>query len=290
MSKWDIHNLTKKQRKQIHGWLRAVIQLLYFLFLPSAYTAAFAGVKYIFTQLGAGEKIGLTSFVSVLIVLCLYTIVFGRFFCGFACAFGSFGDAVHFVYVWICKKIKKKPVKLPETVTSKLSKVKYVVLAVIVLLCFKGVYSQTQGYSPWDVFSMLHAFNFKLGGYLLGIVLLVLIMVGMALQERFFCRFLCPMGAVFSLLPMLPFFTLKREREQCIKGCSACTKQCPSDIGLPETGSLDVSGDCFQCQKCIDTCPRMNIHCGLQGLKGNEVVLTMIRALILFGLFIWLGI
>ncbi|MGE9907906.1 4Fe-4S binding protein [Lachnospiraceae bacterium SGI.231] len=188
------------------------------------------------------------------------------------------------------QKIKKKPVKLPETVTSKLSMVKYVVLAVIVLLCFKGVYSQTQGYSPWDVFSMLHAFNFKLGGYLLGIVLLVLIMVGMALQERFFCRFLCPMGAVFSLLPMLPFFTLKREREQCIKGCSACTKQCPSDIGLPEAGSLDVSGDCFQCKKCIDTCPRMNIHCGLPGIKGNEVVFTVIRALILFGLFIWLGI
>ena len=92
MSKIDIHHLTKKQRKQMHGWLRAIIQLLYFLFLPSAYTAAFAGVKYIFTQLGAGEKIGLTSFVSVLIVLCLYTIVFGRFFCGFACAFGSFGQ------------------------------------------------------------------------------------------------------------------------------------------------------------------------------------------------------
>lgn len=64
MSKIDIHHLTKKQRKQMHGWLRAIIQLLYFLFLPSAYTAAFAGVKYIFTQLGAGEKIGLTSFVS----------------------------------------------------------------------------------------------------------------------------------------------------------------------------------------------------------------------------------
>ena len=67
MSKIDIHHLTKKQRKQMHGWLRAIIQLLYFLFLPSAYTAAFAGVKYIFTQLGAGEKISLTSFVSVLL-------------------------------------------------------------------------------------------------------------------------------------------------------------------------------------------------------------------------------
>ena len=274
----------------MHSWLRATIQLLYFLFLPSAYTAAFAGVKYIFTQLGAGEKIGLTSFVSVLIVLCLYTIVFGRFFCGFACAFGSFGDAVHAIYVWVCKKMKKKTVKLPEKVTEKLTMMKYVVLAVIVILCFKGVYSQTQGYSPWDVFSMLHAFNFKLGGYLLGVVLLVLIMIGMAVQERFFCRFLCPMGAVFSWLPMLPFFTLRREREQCIKGCSACTKQCPSDIGLPEAGSMNVSGDCFQCQKCIDTCPRANIHCGLPGIKGNEVIFTIIRALILLGLFIWLGI
>lgn len=77
MSKIDIHHLTKKQRKQMHGWLRAIIQLLYFLFLPSAYTAAFAGVKYIFTQLGAGEKIGLTSFVSVLIVLCLIPLYSG---------------------------------------------------------------------------------------------------------------------------------------------------------------------------------------------------------------------
>ena len=98
------------------------------------------------------------------------------------------------------------------------------------------------------------------------------------------------MGAVFSWLPMLPFFTLRREREQCIKGCSACTKQCPSDIGLPEAGSMNVSGDCFQCQKCIDTCPRANIHCGLPGIKGNEVIFTIIRALILLGLFIWLGI
>ena len=60
--------------------------------------------------------------------------------------------------------------------------------------------------------------------------------------------------------------------------------------GLPEAGSMNVSGDCFQCQKCIDTCPRANIHCGLPGIKGNEVIFTIIRALILLGLFIWLGI
>ena len=42
--------MNKKTLKKVHVWVRAVIQLLYFLFIPSAYTAAFNGVKYIFTQ------------------------------------------------------------------------------------------------------------------------------------------------------------------------------------------------------------------------------------------------
>ena len=120
----DIHNLTAKDRKKLHTWLRALIQLLYFLFIPSVYTAAFAGVKYIFTQIGAGEKIAMTSFVTVLLVICLYTMVFGRFFCGFACAFGAFGDALHALYTKACKKMKKKPVKIPEKAVGILSYMK----------------------------------------------------------------------------------------------------------------------------------------------------------------------
>ena len=77
--------MDKKTLKKVHVWVRAVIQLLYFLLIPSAYTAAFNGVKYIFTQMGAKSHLELTSFVVTLIALCLFTVVFGRFFCGFAC-------------------------------------------------------------------------------------------------------------------------------------------------------------------------------------------------------------
>ena len=289
MNKIDIQHLSKKQKKQIHTWLRALIQLYFFLFLPSAFTAAFAGIKYIFTQIGAGEKVGLTIFVTVLIVLCVYTVLFGRFFCGFACAFGSLGDAVHAMYMWICKKLKKKPIKLGKGITEKLALLKYFVLAVIAWMCFAGLYDRTHGTSPWDVFSMLHAGNFALGGYVPGILLLILLLIGMCVQERFFCRFFCPMGAIFSLLPILPFFTLQREQEQCIKGCSGCTGKCPSDIELPAVGNIEVKGDCFQCQKCVDTCPKGNIHCGIKEVKGKGVLFTLLRALLLFSLFMWMG-
>lgn len=290
MKKIELHSMSKKQLKQMHVWLRVAIQVLYFIFIPSVYTAAFAGVKYIFTQIGAGEPIELTSFATVLILISVYTILFGRFFCGFACAFGSLGDAVHALYKYIFKKMKKKPYLITEKWANRLDELKYVVLTGIVLMCFAGVYGKAKGTSPWDVFSMIRAGNFKLGGYIVGLVVLIVIIAGMCLEERFFCRNLCPMGAVFSLLPVLPFFALHRDRENCIKGCSACTKKCPSGIELPEDGSPRVEGDCFQCQKCIDICSKGNIHTGIRILKGNEVWFTLLRALLLAIILIWAGV
>ena len=290
MKNLDLSTLPAKKRKQIVSCLRAGIQLLYFLFLPSVFTAAFNGVKYIFTQLGQGEKIEMTAFVSALLLVCAFTIVFGRFFCGFACAFGSLGDAMHAIYGIICKKRKKKPRCIKPELAKKLALVKYGILLLVALCCFAGVCQKARGTSPWDVFSMLHAGNFRLSSYVSGIVLLLLILVGMFFEERFFCRFLCPMGAVFSLLPILPFFTLHRKRENCMRGCSACTRQCPSAVELPSDGSVEISGDCFQCQKCIDTCPKGNIRCGVKEFHGNEILFTLFRAVFLLTLLLWAGI
>ncbi len=276
-------------RKKIHMWVRAEIQIVFFFLMPSIYTSAFAGVKYIFTQIGAGEKIQFTSFLSVLVVLCLYTAVFGRFFCGFACAFGSLGDFFRFSYTEICKKMHKKPFRMSEKLTEKLVYVKYGVLIFIGISCFLGIFSKTQGMSPWDVFSMLHAGNFRLGGYTAGLVILLLIVAGMCLEERFFCRFLCPMGAVFTLIPILPFFFLRRDREQCLTGCKAGARKCPSGIEVPDKHKLELEGDCFHCQKCVDICPKQNISTGIKGLKSTEVWFTVLRAALLFGIFKWMG-
>ena len=61
-------------------------------------------------------------------------------------------------------------------------------------------------------------------------------------------------------------------------------------VELPSTGSLETSGECFQCQKCIDICPKGNVHCGIKELKGNEVFFTIFKALLLMSLLFWAGV
>jgi polyferredoxin len=277
-----------KKKREIHRYTRAVAQIIFFCLFPSAFSAAFNGIKYIFTQLGNGNSVVFSGFLTILLVLCLYTIVFGRFFCGFACAFGSLGDGVRALYVWICKKIKRKPFTLRESWMKTLSFLKYAILFAVLVLCFTKNYERARGYSPWDVFSMLRAGNFQIKSYMAGVLLLLLIVMGMAMHERFFCRVLCPMGAVFAMLPSLPLTGLFRKREDCIAGCFGCEKICPAGIALSENGTGNVSGDCFQCGKCMDICPKQNIRAGQMLWRGNEILYTFFRVVFL-AVLLWLA-
>ena len=139
--------------------LRSAVQLFFFLLMPGAFTAGFAGVKYIFTQVGSGSVIEMNGFLKVLLMLLLFTVFFGRFFCGYLCAFGSLGDALYALFGFIRKKLfkKKKPSAFPPKLMRILQKLKYVNLAVIALFCVLGLFGKLAGWSVWDVFSRLTA-------------------------------------------------------------------------------------------------------------------------------------
>ena len=95
----------KKQRTLKHrAWLRAAVQLMFFIAMPGAFVAGFNGVKQLFLRIGHGEVLQLDSFTLSLLGLCGFTILFGRFFCGHVCAFGSLGDGVW----WLSGLVQKK--------------------------------------------------------------------------------------------------------------------------------------------------------------------------------------
>lgn len=243
-----------KTRLQRLQWMRIVVQLALFIWMPSLFSQTFSGAKEILTNMGKGQPLQISGFVLRLLILSGITILAGRIFCGWLCSFGAVGDWLYLLSDTIQKKIGKRLPSLSEKWQIRLQKVKYVVLASILLLCFLGQSEKVTKYSPWTVFSLLTERNLQLVKYAVAAFLLILIILGMMWQERFFCQFLCPLGAFFSLLPHIPVYHVKPKKTECLKGCKACTSKCPVKVKFDEAGSRE--GECISCGRCFMVCPQ----------------------------------
>lgn len=126
-----------RQKRDLRRLTRQIIQIIFFLWMPALYTSAFSGVRYVIEQIRAGKPIEQNAFLVMLIALCGFTILFGRFFCGYACAFGTLGDGMYALSQWV-QKIKKKLPWVSEEIGRKLQKMKYIVLLVLMLIYALG--------------------------------------------------------------------------------------------------------------------------------------------------------
>lgn len=96
-----------RQKRDIRRLARQITQIIFFLWMPALYTSAFSGVRYVIEQIRAGKPIEQNAFLVMMIALCGFTILFGRFFCGYACAFGTLGDGMYALSQWVQKKLKR---------------------------------------------------------------------------------------------------------------------------------------------------------------------------------------
>ena len=279
----------RQQELQHRALLRAVLQAIFFVSMPGAFVAGFNGVKQLFLRIGTGSVLQLDSFTLSLLGLCGFTILFGRFFCGYVCAFGGLGDLVYWLSGLVQKRAlhRKKQFGLPQKAVLWGQKVKDLVLLFIVAMCAANQYSKLNGTDPWEVFSCLTALRTPPEGFGIGIALFVLILIGMAIQPRFFCQFLCPMGAVLALLPVLPAAQLHRNGKNCIPGCNACANRCPVDLKLDDDSLR--SGECISCEACVGTCPRSNISRWDTDLGGRFWVGAAAKAVVFFIMGVCLG-
>lgn len=287
----------RRRSELIHAIARRVCQIAFFLAFPAVFSASFNGVKYVFAQLGAHEPVELTGFAALALAVLAFTCIFGRFFCGYACAFGTLGDAVFALARPLRRALKlegRDARRLPAGIQSALQLVKFAVLAAVCVLCVGGAWAQVSGKSPWVAFAALDARNID-GVEAAAFVTLGAVIAGMALVERFFCQFLCPLGAIFSLLPVLPISVLNRDRTRCAKRCNRCQDRCPVRIH-PDRHELKA-GECIACGRCADGCPMANISLarieqGLgdkpRSLVGSGIVAVVLKAAVLAAICIYL--
>ncbi|MCH4201162.1 MAG: 4Fe-4S binding protein [Clostridium tyrobutyricum] len=271
--------MTKKIRKlQI---FRHIMQLILFFLLPGMYILAFSELKSIFQMIAKGDFEFIQAFPGLMefTITIIFTILIGRFFCGWFCAFGTFNDWIHI----ISKKVFKVNFRINEKIDSMLKYVKYVILFFILFLTLKGGDTILNGLSPWDAFAQMGKFSTVITSMTVGFILLVLIVVGDIFVERFFCRYLCPLGAVFSLTSRISLLKINKLNDKCGK-CRMCTNNCSMGLKLYSMNSIR-GGECINCLKCVEVCPRKNPCVNIMDKDVNPSMASSFAIAIFAGIY-----
>ena len=240
------------------NWIKVVIQILSFALIPGLFEGEFAAVGNIVSCIYKGNISWESVKYSVWMLLATVpaTVLVGRFFCGFFCSFGAVQDLL-----WLgSHRLRalfpgKRNLKKADRIFRF---AKYAVLFYFIIFIWSGVTAvKTAG--PWQVFGQYVSFGHWPGLKLLlsvGGVLLLLIFIGSLFVQRFFCRYFCPMGAIYSLISQTSFLKIDKPREECGK-CHLCTSKCTMGMDLTKKDRI-AGGECISCQKCVSWCPKGN--------------------------------
>lgn len=242
------------------NWIKVVIQILSFALIPGLFEGEFAAVGNIVSCIYKGNISWESVKYSVWMLLATVpaTVLVGRFFCGFFCSFGAVQDLL-----WLgSHRLRalfpgKRNLKKADRIFRF---AKYAVLFYFIIFVWSGVTAvKTAGL--WQVFGQYVSFGHWPGLKLLlsvGGVLLLLIFIGSLFVQRFFCRYFCPMGAIYSLISQTSFLKIDKPRKECGK-CHLCTSKCTMGMDLTKKDRI-AGGECISCQKCVSWCPKGNAH------------------------------
>ncbi|MFH1313291.1 MAG: 4Fe-4S binding protein [Candidatus Eisenbacteria bacterium] len=185
---------------------------------------------------------------SIALVLLVGVILIKKSFCGWVCPLGTIFDW----FAWLRRKtLGKDFLRIPDLPDAVLSKIKYVVLAIILILTFRASELIFRGYDPFYIL-----FTGGKGHGLIPVVSLVIligVLVTTFIFEMAWCRYLCPLGAVMSPLSRFGLLKVKRNRAHC-SGCGVCDTVCLQRIPVSKLTRVTRT-DCTICLDCVARCP-----------------------------------
>jgi polyferredoxin len=181
--------------------------------------------------------------------------VFGKSFCSWMCPVGFISELVGDFGEKIWKKVFKKRVKLNRFIDYPLRLVKYLLLAFFAFAIFSmtttslayflgGAYNIASDIKMWYFFAHISKFSL----IVIGVLFVLSIFI-----RNFWCRYLCPYGALLGLVGFLSPNKIKRNATSCID-CGLCAKACPSFIKVDKVITVR-SDECTSCMSCVDACP-----------------------------------
>lgn len=254
------------------GKFRIFTQIIFFLFFAELFSLAFGSMKTIYLGAINGTLEASNIFTSLVLIFTIsfLVLVLGRFFCGWLCAFGALND---FIFN-LSKRVFRFNLKVNKKLDAVLKYVKYVILGFIVIYGWTKSDPLIDMYNPWNAFAELRMLPQALKDYPLQFSVLGFIIFAAAFIERFFCRYLCPLGAVQALLSKCRLSWFTRDNNTCGE-CNLCTRNCSMGINTSELKKIK-SGECIGCLKCVGGCPKGNFKISILKQKIKPVSYILI--------------
>lgn len=228
------HDRTSLRPAGVEGWLpiAGLMNLKYWLtsgHLPAIHPAA------------------LFLFVSFLAIAFL----FRKAFCSWLCPVGTLSE-----FLWRAgRRLLRRNFSLPRWLDISLRSSKYLLLAFFVWAVGNMSADAVEEFmrSPYGAIADVRMLNFfRYVGGTAAIILAFLVLASVVIQN-FWCRYLCPYGALLGIASLLSPLRIRRSSEACID-CAKCAKVCPSVLPVDKLVSIK-SAECTGCLECIAVCP-----------------------------------
>ena len=209
----------------------------------------------------------------------LLSIAMRRSFCGQICALGALQE----FFGKIGQKIFKKRFVVPQKLDRVLRYLKYVVLAVTVAMAWITGELWITPYDPFNALGHLADFNALMTSYLVGFIVLIVSLLGSVVYDRFFCKYLCPAGALYGAVGKVSPYAVRVDENTCIQ-CGKRNRACPMNVDVMNAKNGRVTRmECINCNECVAVCPVQGaIHTGFSKKAKIHPVLATILALVLF--------